>query len=571
VSHSSDNNHFDAVVVGSGFGGSVMCYRLAKQGLRVCLLERGKAYPPGSFPRTPGLMARNFWDPSEGSYGLFDVWSFRNIEGLVCSGLGGGSLIYANVLLRKDPNWFRSERGHQVVEWPVTRAQLDPHYDRVEEMIGVHPYPFDRPPYDQTAKTQAMQSAARRLNLAWQLPPLAVTFGRPGEQPRPGEVIENGSANLHGRTRLTCVLCGECDIGCNHGSKNTLDFTYLSAAAREGADLRTLCEVRSFSRHEGGFAVRYVQHDLAREGTPYPTAGLPLIQITCRQLVLAAGTFGTTYLLLKNRGEFPRISAALGSQFCGNGDLLTFAFGCRANSGGGARPGAVQPSSAPVITSAIRIPDALDGGSGRGYYIEDAGIPAFVAWLVEASDLSATAKRSVRFLWNRLRAWAGIPSSTQISGEIAALLGPGTFSEGALPLLGMGRDIPDGSMSLSRSGWLENDWSLRSSMDYFGSLRATMKRLADEWQADFRDSPLWDLRRVITVHPLGGCPMGDSERDGAVNAYGEVFNYPGLFVADGSVMPGPVGANPSLTIAALADRFADRVLERHASGSVTTP
>jgi cholesterol oxidase len=545
-----------------------MCYRLAQQGLRVCLLERGKPYPPGSFPRTPGLMAKNFWDPSEGLYGLFDVWSFRRIEGLVCSGLGGGSLIYANVLLRKDPNWFTSERGDQIVEWPVTRPHLDPHYDRVEAMMNVQRYPFGHEPYDRTAKTRAMQAAATRLNLAWQLPPLAVTFAKPGEPPRPGELIEDGRANLHGRPRLTCVLCGECDIGCNHGSKNTLDFTYLSAAAGLGAELRTLCEVRTFSPLPGGgFAVRYVEHDLGREGTPFPTADLPLVEITCRQLVLAAGTFGSTYLLLKNQRSFDRISPTLGSQFCGNGDLLTFAFGCRETRNGVTLPRAMQPSAAPVITSAIRIPDALDGGSGRGFYIEDAGIPAFVTWLVEATDLTSAAKRTMRFLWNRFRGWIGFPSSSHFSREIAELLGPGTFSDGALPLLGMGRDIPDGRMKLGRSGWLENDWSLRTSLKYFRALRATMKQLADEWQADFQDSPLWRLRRVITVHPLGGCPMGHSDRDGVVNSFGEVFNYPGLFVADGSVMPGPVGANPSLTIAALADRFADRALERHAAGS----
>jgi cholesterol oxidase len=101
--------HFDAVVVGSGFGGSVVTYRLAEAGLRVCLLERGKAYPPGSYPRTPKAMQGALWDPSEGGYGMFDLWSFNGLEALVASALGGGSIIYANVLLRKDENWFVNE------------------------------------------------------------------------------------------------------------------------------------------------------------------------------------------------------------------------------------------------------------------------------------------------------------------------------------------------------------------------------------------------------------------------------------------------------------------------------
>src|SRR3712207_9306376 len=89
-----------------------------------------------------------------------------------------------------------------------------------------------------------------------------------------------------------------------------------------------------------------------------------------------------------------------------------------------------------------------------------------------------------------------------------------------------------------------------------------MKSISDELGARFSD-PLEHINRVITVHPLGGCPMGRDEREGVVDSYGRVFNYPGFYIADGSVMPGPVGANPSLTIAAVADRFADGVIDDH--------
>src|SRR5678816_2183187 len=104
---SMSSETFDAVIIGSGFGGSVMAYRLAEAGLRVCPLERGKAYPPNSFPRTPYDLGKNFWDPSSGFYGLFDIWSFKKSGALVSSGLGGGSLIYGNIHIRKDPKWFK--------------------------------------------------------------------------------------------------------------------------------------------------------------------------------------------------------------------------------------------------------------------------------------------------------------------------------------------------------------------------------------------------------------------------------------------------------------------------------
>src|SRR5918994_5036061 len=137
--------HFDAVVVGSGFGGSVMTQRLAEAGMSVCLFERGKAYPPGSFPRSPWEVARNFWDPSEGLHGLFDVWSFRGLGGIVASGLGGGSLVYSNVVLRKDQSTFVKEnlRAGAYEYWPVDYDDLEPHYERHERMLGVTPYPFE--------------------------------------------------------------------------------------------------------------------------------------------------------------------------------------------------------------------------------------------------------------------------------------------------------------------------------------------------------------------------------------------------------------------------------------------
>ncbi|HYU75181.1 MAG TPA: NAD(P)-binding protein, partial [Ktedonobacteraceae bacterium] len=306
--------HYEAVIVGSGFGGSVMAYRLAEAGLNVCLLERGKAYPPGSFPRSPYWMQRNFWNPSSGLYGMFNIWSFEGINSVVSSGLGGGSLIYANVMLRKDEKWFVKEDLHNggYEYWPVTRADLDPYYDRVEKMMHAEQYPFDQPPYNQTTKTIALQKAAKQLHMNWYLPKLAVTFGNEGEAPVPGEPIREEHPNIHGRTRYTCRLCGECDIGCNYGSKNTLDYTYLSAAHRLGAEIRTLCEVRSFEPTEGGgYTIHYVQHDPENEGqklTTHDPTVLPVQTITADRLVLSAGTFGSTYLLLKNQGAFPDIS-----------------------------------------------------------------------------------------------------------------------------------------------------------------------------------------------------------------------------------------------------------------------
>jgi cholesterol oxidase len=215
----------------------------------------------------------------------------------------------------------------------------------------------------------------------------------------------------------------------------------------------------------------------------------------------------------------------------------------------------------PVITSAVRVPDAVDGGEGRGFYIQDAGYPEFANWLLQGIEMPGETWRARAALRPVLSKLLLRRPDTGLSDEISALFGKARLSGGILPMLGIGRDIADGRMRL-RDGMLDIDWRKRGrSAQYFKRLRGTMRALAEEMGARFLDDPLWHVNRVITVHPLGGCPMGRDIHEGVVDAYGRSFAYKDLIIADGSVMPGPVGTNPSLTIAALADRFADRLID----------
>ncbi|MFI0483329.1 GMC oxidoreductase [Actinomadura sp. 9N215] len=557
-----DVEHVDAVVVGSGFGGSVAAYRLAEAGRSVVLLERGQPYPPGSFPRSPAEMGRAFWDPDAGLYGMFDVWSFKGCDSVVSSGLGGGSLIYANVLLRKDEHWFVTDGpGGSQEPWPISRADLDPHYDVVEEMMGATPYPLDQVPFDDTPKTHAMQDAAAELGLQCTLPPLAVSFAaHPGGRPAMSlPIVDAGYGNIHGAQRRTCRMCGECDIGCNEGAKNSLDHTYLSAAAHHGADVRTSHEVKALRpRPGGGYEVDYVQHEPPPALSLRKRRRLPLRTITCDRLVLGAGTYGTTFLLMKSRDAFPGLSDALGTRFSGNGDLLTFLM--RATDRNRVRP--LNASRGPVITTAIRLPDELDGvpGAGPGAYIQDGGYPGFADWIVDGFDVGNDLERAVKFLWDRFTALFREAPDTNLSKEISDLIGDGALTVSSLPLLGMGRDTADGRLRL-KDGRLAAEYTAETSEELFTRVRKTMRGIADVLGADYSDNPMWFRKRIITVHPLGGAPMGAHPGEGVCDAFGEVFGFPGLYIADGAAMPGPVGPNPSLTIAAQADRLATRLLE----------
>jgi cholesterol oxidase len=275
--------------------------------------------------------------------------------------------------------------------------------------------------------------------------------------------------------------------------------------------------------------------------------------------VLSAGTFGTTFLLLKNRAAFPDLGERLGTRFCGNGDLLTFVHKAHEQAGGGRRGRLAEPGYGPVITSTIRMKDALEGGGGRAYYIQDGGYPDTINWLMELSDQPGGLVRAVKLLWRLLRNWLHLSDRADIGRDIAAFIGSAPLSSTTLPLFAMGRDVPDGTMRLTGEGLLDVDWRKGRSQVY-EDIRRTGRDIARYLDGSFRDNPPWYAGRVITVHPLGGCPMGRDEREGVVDSYGQVFGYPGLHVADGSIMPGPVGPNPSNTIAALAHRGAERII-----------
>ena len=560
---------FDVVVVGSGFGGSISAYRLAEGGQSVCVLERGKAYAPHSFPRSPAGLAGNFWDPSQGLHGMFDLWSFKGIDALVSSGLGGGSLIYANVLLRKDPSWFVQDHPYRpgtTEAWPVQYDDLETHYQRVERFLDVQTLPegtaFDLP------KTRAMRDAAATIGgeVEWNLAPLAVRF-RDDEQAGVvgGALSDAAYASLHtGGGRRTCRLCGECDVGCNDGAKSTLDHTYLSAAAAKGATLSIRSEVRALRRTTAGFEVDFVVHRAEAAGQPTDTAALPIRTVKAAKVVLAAGTLGSTYLVLRNRRSLGIQSPALGTRFCGNGDLLGFVMDAQ-------RP--LEGSRGPVITSYIRSPDAVDTGNpeDRGSYLEDAGYPAFLEWMAEITQVRGQVSRGARFAWDRLRERVTGRTSTNLSAAMNRLLGANRLTSSGVPLLGMGRDTPDGLLYLRGSNgsngssrapqpMLDSTWTMATSQAYFDRLEARMAQVAAAVGGRYERNPLGLLRRVITVHPLGGLPMANHPNDGVVDGLGRAHGVDGLYVADGSVMPGPVGPNPSLPIAAVADRMCDHRL-----------
>ena len=399
----------------------------------------------------------------------------------------------------------------------------------------------------------------------------------PANPPITGAQIHEQYPNYHSVTmnrelpRSTCRLCGECDIGCNYGSKNTLDYTYITAAIHQRpypAQVETLCEVKAVAPlGNKGYAVEFVRHNPA---TIDPATGKcpppPRFTIKCKRLIIAAGTFGSPYLLMRNLGSLPLLNREiLGSRFSVNGDLLSFIVKSKERRNGKLVPRRLDPSFGPVITSGIRFGDTLDGNGpqGRGFFIEDAGNPYLFSLISELSGLPGTVLRGLKLLKMRVKYRTGLNNDANLSAEISNLLGPAISTMSSIPIIAMGRDFANGRLSL-KGDLLECDWTRKKSQAYFDRVRAAGIAMAKALNAEYLDNPSYTyLHQVLTAHPLGGCPMGFTKDEGLVDSFGEVFEYPGLYIVDGSVMPGPVGPNPSLTIAAISDRAADHIIDQH--------
>ena len=513
---------YDAIVVGSGFGGGIAACRLAEHGLRVCVLERGRRFGAGDYPDRLAQFPRALWHPRHNPGGMFDIRIMRDIAVVTGAGVGGGSLVYANVQLRAPDAIFDDPA------WPaaIDGRELDRYYARTEEALQ----PRETPPAPPLPKVAAFAQMARNAGRTPLPLPIAVHFGDDRRHPFSG-VHQQGCDNL-----------GRCDVGCPRMSKNTVDITYVARAETRGAAVFPLHEVRRIDPPaRPGEAWRVGFRDLQ-----YRTAG----EVRAPLLVLAAGALGSTRLLLGNRRRLPRLSAALGARVSGNGDALALALDPTAPGVAGART-----EFGPVMTSRI------EHLAERDFMIADGGLPTTFAGVLEVL-------RGVRLLTGLGRIRVAAKGAAVRIGFADRPLAPQDLRirrmapiGDSLVFLCIGRDAADGRMRLTHFGRADIRFDRARSERLFDAMRETVRELAAAAGATaFFALDAGPLGRYVTVHPLGGCPMSDDPAAGVVDDAGRVHGYDGLYVLDGSIVPTAIGVNPSKTIAALAERGVERLL-----------
>lgn len=514
---------FNAVIVGSGFGGAVTACRLAEAGQRVLVLERGREWKPEEYPSVSGRNWTFDVDDPEQQHGWLDLRWFDDMAVAQGAGVGGGSLIYANVSVPPPPSTF--DQG-----WPeaFTHEGLKPYVERAGRMLGVTTIPEGQ----RTKRWHFIRRGAEALGQLDRFGslPLAVSFDpdyKPAELDDPTEESHaRRFVNGFGREQRTCIHLGHCDIGCRVQAKNTLDLNYLARATDKGAEIRPLHLVRSIEREGSQWRVRFDRID----------KGMRPGSVSAGRLVLAAGSLGSTEILL--RSKLAGVSPALGRGWSANGDFLTPALS----------KDVADPTRGPTITARI---DHTDGEVyGEHVFVQDGGLPHMLDVFVEAS------LRKLPRIWRRrLRFLADWADETRVTKHI-------------MPWFAQAIDASDGRLHLQRrfrlfgKKKLALDWNIRNSRATMDAVVNLHKRLARATGGKPMVSPTWTIfQDLITPHPLGGCNMANGPDTGVVDHTGRVFGHEGLYVLDGAVIPRAIGRNPSRTIAAVAERAVERWLK----------
>jgi cholesterol oxidase len=516
---------YDVVVVGSGYGGGVSASRLARAGKRVAVLERGREFVTGEFPsRFPDLRGEmqltgkrlRLGSPT----GLYDVRFGEDMHVLVGCGLGGGSLINAGVALRPDARVFADP------SWPAEIARdglLEEGYRRANQWL--------RPARDPAAagrtKFRALEAAGAALGKAPVAAPVVVSF--------------EANVNPAGVAQPACTHCGDCCGGCNVGAKNTVALTYLPDAVRHGAEIFTHCRVvRVGKAPGGGWRVLLERLDGAGAG------GAPR-SVDADIVVLAAGTLGSTEILLRSRAQGLALSDRLGERFSANGDIIAFGYGAGlpVNAIGLGHPAKIEGIDVGACVSGqIEIVD--EGDLAGSLTIQEGVLPSALAPLLPALF---------------------IPNG-RLLGALKSLISgvyKGPFSS-LQTFFAVSHDSAAGRLVLEDDR-VALTWPGAASEPVYRRLDAALEALVRRAGGSYVKNPLAGTmmgQQPATAHPLGGCGMGEDRSCGVVDHKCRVFDagagagstdvHEGLYVIDGALMPRSLGVNPLLTITALAER-----------------
>ncbi|WNV84538.1 GMC family oxidoreductase [Umezawaea sp. Da 62-37] len=508
----------DVLVVGSGFGGAITAYYLAAAGANVVLLERG-----------PWLSGPDFEHDFLLGSSYTRVFDFVAGDGMsVLSGncVGGGSVVYFAALPRAPRYAFERHGGIGRRMWPaaISRDTLDPWYDRISDAMAVEQQTWDDVSYAGGLWAAACDHAGRTANLV----PVGVD-------------------------RARCTNCNWMMAGCRFDAKRSLLFNYIPAAVDHGAEVRPLHEVQRVSRNDdGGYRVHYTTIDEV-DYRVHTGGG----EIDAKLVVLAAGAGATPVILKRSEEALGAMPHAVGRYFSGNGERLNTAVVNEdrvrdvlgLDRGDGVAYEANRIGRGPVVASWDRVDGSLPEYSR--FSLEQLyfppGLGTILAQAPGGGD-SAWFGPAKKEMLSRWKSWLIIFQMIEDDNE--GVFGPppptGNAYRISQQMLGRGVLSYDPTPNTLRA-WAEADAEVKDILERDGLAEVT------PWTND--------LVGAYTVHPLASCRIGDDPATSALDDRHELRGHPGIFVTDGSAVPGALTVNPALTIGALAERAIPGILE----------
>ena len=529
---------FAVTIIGSGYGSSILAARLSQQlrdDQRICILERGKEWVPGTFPDTfanvSNMSRANIAGPTRGlatqPLGLFNVMFNDEVNILNGSGLGGGSLINASIALRPDAEVFQQSKWPEALRDITT---LQPHFESVARNLSL-----SRTPFDQTPKVRVRRLAAERLSRdprVFDRSNVSVMYDY--------RHLDQSLRNRQGMIQRPCTLCGDCINGCNIGAKNTLAMNYLPVAKHNGTEMYTQVEVKSINKMDG-----YYRINMEYVNDEHNKITRHAVSVNSKIVVLGAGSPASAGILLDSQAPNFQFSPFLGRGWSCNGDTIGFVIKLPpgTNIGGQGAFATDKPPVGPTVQTSLHL--HKDKPLHQRLLVQDAAIPRGV------------------------------------SNLFTFLLGDPPM-DNSMVMLGMGHDTGEGRL-VKKAGRWQIKWEGLKGSPYRHMVFKEFERIAAAHGGKYKRLKAFG-DNLVTVHPLGGCGMSDDPLYGTTNHLGEVFDgrqgghvgcnsaagrgsaavHEGLYVADGSLMSSALGVNPFMTIGALSERVAQHIMRNPA-------
>jgi len=549
-------DEYDVVCIGSGYGASVVAARLSKQypNANICILERGREFKPGDFPKTfPGVLSeiKSKVNPT----GLLDQTLGKSddsdLDIISASGLGGTSLINAAIGIRpllrvfEQPEWPSEIRGLVTTSSGEDLGGLDRYFKKAEHSLETKKNEYN---ISKTKKSIVFAKAVKKLSVSLGFLPLNIKYSN------------NTKYNVD---RADCTMCGDCCSGCNVGAKNILPYNYLHEAKSNQCEIFTNSEVKSIKKLENGYEIVVVDPS---------SMNIMKKTIKAKNVVLGAGSHGSTGLLLKAQKNGLSLSKTLGTRLSLNADVLGFCYNGHNKTqaigiGTSKRKSVFQSNVGPGISTFANYREKHKNEKlEKQYLLLEGSIPSPLTGVV-ASALAQYAhfnKDQIDFSpeqWERVnRDKKLIPNSSKLEAE-------GALNYSTL-FLACGHDSSGGRYELDKSGNLKVVYKDVIKEEFYETITEKMKEVSKNLGGVYLDNPRTTIfkDKMMATHPLGGCPMGDTHKSGVVNHKGQVFSkdgnlHKGLYVVDAAIIPRSLGATPLLTISALAERISEKMIE----------